>query len=94
MKILTRLLTAPLAMIVWLCAGLLYLSAPLFGLASAVLTVLTVVVILAGSLINGIIAFFSAPKHRDFLAEFGKKQLLYIRDILFSRYDGHRDPAV
>ena len=37
------------------CAGLLYLSAPLFGLASAVLTVLAVVVILAGSLTNGII---------------------------------------
>ena len=55
MKILTYLLTAPLALFVWLCAGLLYLSAPLFGLASAVLTVLAVVVIPAGSLTNGII---------------------------------------
>ena len=65
MKILTRLLTAPLVLIVWLCAGLLYLSAPLFGLASAVLTVLAVVVILTGSLTNGIIllviAFLVSP---------------------------------
>ena len=65
MKILTRLLTAPLVLIVWLCAGLLYLSAPLFGLASAVLTVLAVVVILTGFLTNGIIllviAFLVSP---------------------------------
>ena len=65
MKILTRLLTIPLILIVWLCAGLLYLSAPLFGLASAVLTVLAVVVILTGSLTNGIIllviAFLVSP---------------------------------
>ena len=65
MKILTRLITAPLALFVWLCARLLYLSAPLFGLASAVLTVLAVVVILTGSLTNGIIllviAFLVSP---------------------------------
>ena len=48
MKILIRLLTAPLALIVWLCAGLLYVSSFLFGLAGAALTVLAVVVILAG----------------------------------------------
>lgn len=90
MKILTRLLTAPLAMIVWLCAGLLYLSAPLFGLASAVLTVLTVVVILAGSLINGIIliviAFLVSPLGLPLLAVQMLGGLQRMRDTLVNRF--------
>ena len=65
MKVLSRLLIAPLTMVVWLCAGLLYLSAPLFGLVSAVLSVLAVVVILTAPLTNGIIllmiAFLVSP---------------------------------
>ena len=60
MKILIRLLTAPLALIVWLCAGLLYVSSFLFGLAGAALSVLAIIVILAGSLKNGIIVFLVA----------------------------------
>ena len=90
MKILPRLLTAPLAMIVWLCAGLLYLSAPLFGLASAVLTVLTVVVILAGSLINGIIliviAFLVSPLGLPLLAVQMLGGLQRMRDTLVNRF--------
>ena len=72
MKILIRLLTAPIAVIVWLCAGLLYVSSFLFGLAGAALTVLAVVVILAGSLKNGIIvllvAFLVSPLGLPMLA--------------------------
>ena len=60
MKILIRLLIAPLALIVWLCAGLLYVSSFLFGLAGAALSVLAIIVILAGSLKNGIIVFLVA----------------------------------
>ena len=72
MKILIRQLTAPIAVIVWLCAGLLYVSSFLFGLAGAALTVLAVVVILAGSLKNGIIvliiAFLVSPLGLPMLA--------------------------
>ena len=72
MKILIRLLTAPIAVIVWLCAGLLYVSSFLFGLAGAALTVLAVVVILAGSQKNGIIvliiAFLVSPLGLPMLA--------------------------
>ena len=49
MKNLIRLLTAPITVIVWLCAGLLYVSSFLFGLAGAALSVLALVVILAGN---------------------------------------------
>ena len=90
MKILIRLLTAPITLIVWLCAGLLYLSAPLFGLASAVLTVLTVVVILAGSLINGIIliviAFLVSPLGLPLLAVQMLGGLQRMRDTLVNRF--------
>ena len=72
MIILIRLLTAPIAVIVWLCAGLLYVSSFLFGLAGAALTVMAVVVILAGSLKNGIIllviAFLVSPLGLPMLA--------------------------
>ena len=72
MKILIRLLTAPIAVIVWLCAGILYVSSFLFGLAGAALTVLAVVVILAGSQNNGIIvliiAFLVSPLGLPMLA--------------------------
>ena len=72
MKILIRLLTAPIAVIVWLCAGLLYVSSFLFGLAGAALSVLALVVILAGSLKNGIIvllvAFLVSPLGLPMLA--------------------------
>ena len=72
MKNLIRLLTAPITVIVWLCAGLLYVSSFLFGLAGAALTVLAVVVILAGSLKNGIIvliiAFLVSPLGLPMLA--------------------------
>ena len=72
MKILIRLLTAPIAVIVWLCAGLLYVSSFLFGLAGAAISVLALVVILAGSLKNGIIvllvAFLVSPLGLPMLA--------------------------
>ena len=72
MKNLIRLLTAPITVIVWLCAGLLYVSSFLFGLAGAALSVLALVVILAGSLKNGIIvllvAFLVSPLGLPMLA--------------------------
>ena len=72
MKNLIRLLTAPITVIVWLCAGLLYVSSFLFGLAGAAISVLALVVILAGSLKNGIIvllvAFLVSPLGLPMLA--------------------------
>lgn len=60
MKVLLRLLTAPIALVVWLCAGLLYVSSFLFGLTCVALAVLAVLIILAGSLKNGIIVLLIA----------------------------------
>ena len=63
---------APIALAVWLCAGLLYVSSFLFGLASTALAILAVVVIMAGSPINGIIllgiAFLVSPLGLPLLA--------------------------
>ena len=90
MKILIRLLTAPIAVIVWLCAGLLYVSSFLFGLAGAALTVLAVVVILAGSLKNGIIvliiAFLVSPLGLPMLAARMLAWLQSLRNALVNRY--------
>ena len=90
MKILIRLLTAPIAVIVWLCAGLLYVSSFLFGLAGAALTVLAVVVILAGSLKNGIIvllvAFLVSPLGLPMLAAQILAGLQRLRDTLVSLF--------
>lgn len=90
MKILIRLLTAPLALIVWLCAGLLYVSSFLFGLAGAALTVLAVIVILAGSLKNGIIllviAFLVSPLGLPMLAAQILVGLQGLRNTLVNRF--------
>ena len=90
MKNLIRLLTAPLALIVWLCAGLLYVSSFLFGLAGAALTVLAVVVILAGSLKNGIIvliiALLVSPFGLPMLAAKILAGLQSLRNTLVSRF--------
>jgi len=90
MKILIRLLIAPLALIVWLCAGLLYVSSFLFGLAGAALSVLALVVILAGSLKNGIIvllvAFLVSPLGLPMLAAQILAGLQRLRDTLVSLF--------
>ena len=90
MKILIRLLTAPIAVIVWLCAGLLYVSSFLFGLAGAALTVLAVVVILAGSLKNGIIvliiAFLVSPLGLPMLAAQILAGLQGLRNTLVNQF--------
>ena len=90
MEILIRLLTAPIALIVWLCAGLLYVSSFLFGLARAALAVLAVVVILAGSLKNGIIvlsiAFLVSPFGLPMLATHILTGLQSLRNTLVSRF--------
>ena len=90
MKNLIRLLTAPITVIVWLCAGLLYVSSFLFGLARAALAVLAVVVILAGSLKNGIIvllvAFLVSPLGLPMLAAQILAGLQRLRDTLVSLF--------
>ena len=90
MKILIRLLTAPITLIVWLCAGLLYASSFLFGLASAALTVLAVVVMFAGSPINGIIllgiAFLVSPLGLPLVAVRMLGGLQWLRDTLVNRF--------
>ena len=90
MKILIRLLTAPITLTVWLCAGLLYVSSFLFGLASTALAALAVVVILAGSPLNGIIllgiAFLVSPFGLPFLAVRMLGGLQRMRDALVNRF--------
>ena len=90
MKNLIRLLTAPITVIVWLCAGLLYVSSFLFGLAGAALSVLALVVILAGSLKNGIIvllvAFLVSPLGLPMLAAQILAGLQRLRDTLVSLF--------
>ena len=90
MKNLIRLLTAPITVIVWLCAGLLYVSSFLFGLAGAAISVLALVVILAGSLKNGIIvllvAFLVSPLGLPILAAQILVGLQRLRDTLVSLF--------
>ena len=90
MKILIRLLTAPIAVIVWLCAGLLYVSSFLFGLAGAALSVLALVVNLACSLKNGIIvllvAFLVSPLGLPMLAAKILAGLQSLRNALVNRF--------
>lgn len=90
MKILIRLLTAPIALAVWLCAGLLYVSSFLFGLASTALAILAVVVIMAGSPINGIIllgiAFLVSPLGLPLLAVQMLGGLQRMRNALVNRF--------
>jgi hypothetical protein len=69
MKIVIRLLAAPvilaLSLLVWVCSGLLYCSAFLFGLAATVIGLLGVAVLVTYSVQNGIIllvmAFLISP---------------------------------
>ena len=90
MKILIRLLTAPISLVAWLCIGLLYVSSFLFGLASAALAVLAVLVMLAGSLTNGIIllviAFLVSPLGLPLLAVQMLGGLQRMRDTLVNRF--------
>lgn len=90
MKVLFRLLTAPIVLVVWLCAGLLYVSSFVFGLAGAALSVLAMLIILAGSLKNGIIliviAFLVSPLGLPLLAVQMLGGLQRMRDTLVNRF--------
>ncbi len=90
MKVLFRLLTAPIVLVVWLCAGLLYVSSFVFGLAGAALSVLAVLIILAGSLKNGIIvlliAFLVSPIGLPMLAARILTGLQDLRNALVNRF--------
>ena len=69
MRLLLKILAAPLivalALLVWICSGLLYVSAFVFGLAGTVVAILGVAVLVTYSPKNGIIlliiAFLVSP---------------------------------
>lgn len=69
MKLILKILAAPvvaaLALFIWICVGLLYCSAFLFGLAGTIVAILGVAVLVTYSPQNGIIllviAFLISP---------------------------------
>lgn len=69
LKLLLKILAAPvilaLTLFVWLCSGVLYLSATILGLLSTVISLLGFIVLITDSLKNGIIlliiAFLVSP---------------------------------
>ena len=65
LKILAAPLLAALALLVWICSGLLYCTAFIFGLAGTIVAVLGVAVLVTYSVQNGIIllviAFLVSP---------------------------------
>ena len=69
MKLILKILAAPvvaaLALFIWICSGLLYCSAFLFGLAGTIVAILGVAVLVTYSPQNGIIllviAFLVSP---------------------------------
>lgn len=76
MKTLLKLITFPVAVVIdvftWICCGLLSCSAFLFSIGSSLLGVLAVIVMLTGSLMNGlillVIAFLVSPMGLPMLA--------------------------
>lgn len=90
MKMLIRILTAPIGLFVWLCAGLLYVSTFLFGLAGSILAVLGVIVLLTGALKNGlivlVIAFLVSPMGIPMLAVRLLSDLQQLRYWLVNRF--------
>ena len=64
MKIVLKLLTAPivlmLTLFIWICSALLYCSAFIFGLAATIIALLGAAVLVTYSLKNGIILFIIA----------------------------------
>ena len=95
MRILLKILFAPviavLALFVWICAGLLYCSAFVFGLAATVIALLGVAVLVTYSPKNGIIllviAFLVSPVGLPMAAAWliGKVQGLryWIQDLIY-----------
>ena len=63
MRLLLKILAAPLivalALLVWICSGLLYCTAFIFGLAGTLVAVLGVAVLVTYSVQNGIILLVS-----------------------------------
>ena len=76
MKLILKILTAPVTLLislfVWLCAGLIYCSAIVFKIASALLTLAALAVLFLSSVRNGIIlltlAFLVSPVGLPLLA--------------------------
>ena len=74
MRLLLKILAAPLivalALLVWICSGLLYCTAFIFGLAGTLVAVLGVAVLVTYSVQNGIILLvicllYTSPSPRD-----------------------------
>lgn len=69
MKVLLKILTAPLVLaltlFVWLCSAMLYCSAFVFGLAGTLVGILALLVLFSGNLTNAltlaVIAFLVSP---------------------------------
>lgn len=59
MKIILKILAAPivvaLALLIWLCSAFLYCSAFVFGLAGTLVSILSLLVLLSGSVQNALI---------------------------------------
>ena len=66
MRLLLKILAAPLiavlALVVWICSGLLYCTAFIFGLAGTIVAVLGVAVLVTYSVQNGIILLDCLPR--------------------------------
>jgi hypothetical protein len=64
MRLILKILVAPiivvLTLFVWICSGLLYCSSFILGLAGTVLSILGVLVLLTGSVTNGMIVLVMA----------------------------------
>ena len=96
MKFLLKLLTAPvvalLTVFVWLCSGLLYCSAWIFGIAASLVGILGVAVLIAYSVQNGIclllIALAVSPVGLPMLAAWVIGQIQKIRYAIQNRVYG------
>ncbi len=90
MKLILKTLAAPvvaLALFIWICTGLLYCSAFLFGLAGTIVAILGVTVLVTYSPQNGIIllviAFLISPMGLPMAAWL----LGYIQDLRYAIQD-------
>ncbi len=96
MKFLFKLLAAPVVVLltafVWLCSGLLYCSAWIFGLAASLVGILGVAVLITGSVQNGIclllIALAVSPVGLPMVAAWVIGQIQKIRYAIQDRVYG------
>ena len=96
MKLILKILAAPvvaaLALFIWICAGLLYCSAFLFGLAGTIVAILGVAVLVTYSPQNGIIllviAFLISPMGLPMAAAWLLGKIQDLRDAIQGRIYG------